>query len=122
TVELAAAAALRLASDHVLAGGRNPGLVPDPLRRAWTLRSPLPFPPWAGRALGGHYSRGTGKIPGGPARTLRRRSVHRGEQGVGEWLRREQSLTGQTARPPAPFPSAPETPHISVGATAPPAP
>jgi RNA polymerase sigma factor (sigma-70 family) len=34
SVELAAAAALRLASDHLLAGGWNSGAVPHPLRRA----------------------------------------------------------------------------------------
>ena len=54
-VELAAAAALRLAPDYLLASAWNSGAVPDPLRRIWAPRfQSLQFPPSHGRALGAH--------------------------------------------------------------------
>src|SRR5260221_3008738 len=54
-VELAAAAALRLAPDYFLASVWNSGAVPDPLRWIWmaSFRS-LQFPPPHARALGAH--------------------------------------------------------------------
>src|SRR5437016_1562832 len=48
TVELAAAAALRLAADYLLASPWNSGAVPDPLRRTWRPRfRPAPVRPVA---------------------------------------------------------------------------
>src|ERR1035438_8661915 len=59
TMELAAAATLRLASDYLLASAWNSGAVPDPLRRIWRARFPsLQFSPSNarsnGRPVGGH--------------------------------------------------------------------
>ena len=51
-VELAAAAAFRLAADHFLAGARDSGAVPDPLRRIWApWFRPLQFPPSHGARM-----------------------------------------------------------------------
>src|SRR6516164_9736321 len=61
TVELAAAAHLWPARDHLLAGPRTSGAVPDPLRRIRRPRLLLPA----------HDSRGAGTIPSAHARTLR---------------------------------------------------
>src|SRR5712692_3039296 len=90
-VELAGAAALRLAPDHLLAGVWTSGAVPDPLRRIWMapFRS-LEFPRShgrshgrsRGRALGSHDAGGPGTIPATRARTLRLRPSHRREQGA----------------------------------------
>ena len=82
-VELAAAAALRLAPDYFLASAWDSGVVPDPLRRIWTPRFPaLQFPPSHGRALGAHDPGGAGTIPARHARTLRLWSIHQREQGA----------------------------------------
>src|SRR3989442_1368938 len=51
-VELAAAATVWLAPDHLLASAWDPGAVPHPLRRAWMPRSrSLQCPPAHERAL-----------------------------------------------------------------------
>jgi RNA polymerase sigma factor (sigma-70 family) len=74
SVELAAAAALRLAPDYVLAGSGNSGAVPDTVRRLWRPRlPPLQLAAAHGRALAAHDARGAGKIPAGYARTVRLR-------------------------------------------------
>src|SRR5713101_7976531 len=71
-VELAAAAALRLAPGFLLAGVWTAGAVPHPLRRLWTPRlHSLERPPPHGRALGAHDPRGAGTVPAKLARTLR---------------------------------------------------
>src|SRR5712692_2834286 len=83
TVELAAAAALRLAPDYFLASGWNSGAVPDPLRGIGTPRfRPLEIPPSHVRALGAHDPRGAGTIPARHARTLRLRPIHQREPGA----------------------------------------
>src|SRR5215472_183583 len=66
-VELAAAAHLWPAPDHLLAGPRTSGAVPNPLRR---IRRPRLLP------LPAHDSRGAGTIPSAHARTLRLPSAH----------------------------------------------
>src|ERR1700685_1118368 len=71
-VELAAAAALRLASDYLLASGRDSGAMPDPVRRAWAPRVlSLQFPTSHGRALEAQNPRGAREIPARLARRLR---------------------------------------------------
>src|SRR5260370_2673396 len=67
-LELAAAAALRLAPDHLLASAGTSGAVPHPLRRMerpWL--SPLPYAAANqrahGRALGAHDPRGPREVP-----------------------------------------------------------
>src|SRR5437879_12400194 len=81
TVELAAAAALRLAPDYFLASGWNSGAVPDPLRGIGTPRfRPLEIPPSHVRALGAHDPRGAGTIPARHARPLRLRPIRQREQ------------------------------------------
>src|SRR5580658_2306629 len=80
-LELAAAAALRMATDYFLASAGNPGAVPRPLRRTGAARLPrLQFPPSHEGALRTHDPRGAGTIPGTDARTLGRRPIHRPEQ------------------------------------------
>src|SRR2546430_51390 len=87
-VELAAAAAFRLAPDHVLAGARTAGAVPDPLRRildARRLGPPCADPPSHRRSHGGSRRRALGEddagragtIPAAPARPVRLRSGRR---------------------------------------------
>src|ERR1700756_3526552 len=73
SVELAAAVALRLAPDHLLASAWTSCAVPDPLRRTWTppFRS-LQFPPSHGRALWAHDAGRARTIPATLPRTLRR--------------------------------------------------
>src|SRR5262249_49788525 len=70
-VELADAAPLRLAHAQLLAGDRNAGAVPDPLRgpRAPWVRGLEDAQPH-GRALGPHEPGGARAIPSGHARTL----------------------------------------------------
>src|SRR5258706_2616256 len=65
-VELAAAAALRLAPDHVLAGARSAGALPHPVRRLRALRAPLQHAPADVRALGENVPRGPGAASAGP--------------------------------------------------------
>src|ERR1700687_2193160 len=71
-VELAAAAAVRLAPDHFLASARTSGVVPHPLRRLGIapLRSPW-FPPSHEGWLGAYDAGRAGTIPAAHARTLR---------------------------------------------------
>src|SRR5258707_194876 len=76
-VELAAAAALRLAPAHLLASAWTSGAVPHPLRRMerpWL--SPLPYAAANqrahGRALGAHDPRGPREVPPELALSLRR--------------------------------------------------
>src|ERR1700730_2947940 len=83
TVELAAATSLRVAPDHLLARAWTSGAVPHPLRRTWNARFwPLQFPPSHERSLRARDPRGAGTIPATDARTLRRRPIHRREQGI----------------------------------------
>src|SRR5882724_8740659 len=81
-MELAAAAALRLAPDYLLAGARTPGAVPHPLRRTGRARTfrPPQFPQSHERALREHDARRAGAIPATHARTLRLRPLHHREQ------------------------------------------
>src|SRR6266403_5532166 len=67
-VELAAAAALRLAPDHLLASAGTSGAVPHPLRRlGWPWLSSLQYSATDkrahGRTLGAHDARGARKVP-----------------------------------------------------------
>src|SRR6266852_718266 len=79
-VELAAAAALRLAPDHLLASAWTSGAVPDPLRRIWISRfRSLQYPPSHGTALQAHDAGRAGTIPATHARTLRIRPIHQQE-------------------------------------------
>src|SRR5207302_9190646 len=76
TVELAAAAAFRLAPDYVLASAWIAGALPDPVRRIWIPRSRSlqcspPDPPSYGRAVGADDGRGAGALATGHARTVR---------------------------------------------------
>src|SRR5258708_7203028 len=73
-VELAAANALRLAPDYLLASPRTPGALPHPLRRTGRARTfrPPQFPAPHGRALGTHDARGAREVPPELARSLRR--------------------------------------------------
>src|ERR1700688_3232236 len=72
TLERAAAVALRLAADYVLASRWDSRAVPNSLRRNWTARfSSLALPSPDGRTLAAHDSRGTGTIPRRHARALR---------------------------------------------------
>src|SRR6185312_16171005 len=82
-VELAAAAALRLAPDYFLASHWNSGLVPDPVRRIWApWFSSLQIRPSHGRALVAHDPGGAGTFPARHARTLRLWSIHQPEPGA----------------------------------------
>src|SRR5580704_10388065 len=66
-LELAVAAALRMAHGYVLAGTRHPDAVPHPFRRIWTPSSrPLQIPPSSGRARG----RALREYDAGRARTV----------------------------------------------------
>src|SRR5438045_548171 len=70
-MELVAAATVWLAADHLLAGARASGALPHPLWQIRRARVPsLAFPPWHGRTLASHDSRGAGPIPARHARTL----------------------------------------------------
>src|SRR5271157_1407575 len=72
SMELAAAAAFRLAPDHLLASAWNSDTVPDPLRPDGRPRVlPLQLSPSHGRALGTHDTRGAGAIPARHAQSLR---------------------------------------------------
>src|SRR5262245_40899036 len=83
TLELAAAAVVRLAPDHPLAGTWDSRAVPDPVRRAWAPRLPwLRVPPAHGRALGVHDPGGAGAIPARHPRALRLRFIHERGQGA----------------------------------------
>src|SRR5258708_961036 len=81
-VELAAANALRLAPDYLLASPRTPGSLPHPLRRTGRARTfrPPQFPQSHERALREHDARRAGTIPATHARTLRLRPLHHREQ------------------------------------------
>src|SRR5712691_3788852 len=79
-VELAAAAALRLAANYLLAGHRTTGPLPDSVRRlGWSWFSSLQYAAAHGRAyaaangraLGAHDARGARKIPPELALSLR---------------------------------------------------
>src|ERR1700756_4559850 len=82
-VELAAAAAVRLAPDHFLASAWPSGVVPDPLWRIGIapLRSPG-FSPSHERALRAYDAGRAGTIPPAHARTLRLLPIHQREQGA----------------------------------------
>src|SRR5712692_8392486 len=82
-VELAAAAALRLAPDHLLASAWTSGAVPDPFRRIWMapFRSPQ-FPPSHERPLRAHDAGRAATIPAAHARTLGLRAIDQREQGA----------------------------------------
>src|SRR5271157_4031561 len=71
-LELAAAAALRLARAYLLASAWDAGAVPDSLRRVWQAQVTPP----QGRALGGHDPRGAGTIPARHPLALRLRPIH----------------------------------------------
>src|SRR5260370_19326167 len=90
-VELAAAAALRLAPDHLLASAWTSGAVPDPLRRTWMapFRSPQ-FPPSHERPLRAHDTGRARTIPATHARTLGLRAVCKREQGAMKLSRQHQ--------------------------------
>src|SRR6266436_48071 len=67
-VELAAAAALRLAANHFLASAGTSGAVPHPLRKlGWSWLSSLQYSATNkrahGRTLGAHDARGARKVP-----------------------------------------------------------
>ena len=80
-VELAAAAAVRLALDHILASTWPSGALPHPLRRIRKARFRAPqFSPAHERAMWEHDPRGAGTISASHARTLGVWDVHRGEQ------------------------------------------
>src|SRR6267378_780030 len=72
SLELAAADAVRVAANYLLAGCRTAGSLPDPVRGLEWWRSSLQT--WAadGRALGADDGRGTREVPPGWALTLRR--------------------------------------------------
>src|SRR5712671_2821692 len=75
-VELAAADAVRLARDYVLAGARTASALPDSfwrVRRPWFQRLEYPgaHSRADGRALGSHDARRTGALPSGRGRPLR---------------------------------------------------
>src|SRR6185369_14820964 len=83
SVELAVAAALRLAPDYFLASAWASGAVPDSDWRTWTARLRAPqFPPWHAheRALRKHDPRGAGTFPARHPRRLGLRPIHRREQ------------------------------------------
>src|SRR6266850_6307547 len=83
SVELAAAAAFRMATDDLLASAWSARAVPHSLRQAWRARfRPLQFPPPHRRALRPHDPRGAGTIPPTHARTLRLRPIHERNQGA----------------------------------------
>src|SRR5919206_3235051 len=75
-VELAAAAALRLARGHLLASARASGAVPDPLRwiRLARVHALQHAPPHAG-ALRAHDPGGAGTVPATHARALGLRPI-----------------------------------------------
>src|SRR5271154_2629546 len=79
SVELAAAAAVRMAAGHLLAGFRIAGALPDFIRgREWPRLWPLQFPPAHLRALRSDDARRAREIPPGRALALgRRRSANR---------------------------------------------
>src|SRR6266571_4048487 len=99
-VELAAAAALRLAPDHLLASAWTSDAVPDSLRRTGRARfRSLQFPPSHERALRAHDARRAGTIPATHARTLRLRPIYKREQGAMRPSRqRPPGLVGNRAR------------------------
>src|SRR5579864_6872487 len=83
SVELAAAAALRLAGGHVLASARDTGAVPHPVRRTWSTRVwPVQFPPAHGREVPADDAGGARAIPAADAGTLRLRPARGREQGA----------------------------------------
>ena len=83
SVELAAAAPLRLAADYLLASGWNSGAMPDSLRRIWTSRfRPFQIPSPHGRTLGAHDPGRAGTIPARNARRLRLWPIDQREQGA----------------------------------------
>src|SRR5713101_8910186 len=76
-VELAAAAALWLAPDHLLASAGTSGALPHPLRRMerpWlsSLQYAATHERAHGRALGAHDARGAREVPAELALSLRR--------------------------------------------------
>src|SRR6266849_507810 len=82
-VELAAAGAVWLAPDHVLAGAGGSGVVPDSLRQSWRARgATLQISRSHAGALGTHDAGRTGTFPSRHARTVRLRPAGEREQGV----------------------------------------
>src|SRR3954447_2379652 len=82
TVELAAATAVWLAPDYVLAGARAARAVPDPLRRSGGPRLPIELPSPARRALAALDARGARAVPRRDAGAVRLRPVDEREQGA----------------------------------------
>src|SRR5271169_2232819 len=77
-VELAAAHDLRLAADHLLAGARTPGSLPDPLRRPrWRRRLSPRHAAANGRALRPHEPGGAGEARREAPRPLGTRAAAR---------------------------------------------
>src|SRR5260370_35667840 len=71
SVELAAAAVIRLAPGYLLASARTSCAVPDPLRWIWRARfRPPQFPPSHERALRERETGSAGTIPATHARPL----------------------------------------------------
>src|SRR5437868_10662134 len=97
-VELAAAAALRLAPDYLLASAWNSGAVPHPLWRIWrprfgSLQLPSSHGRAHGQALGAHDARGAGTIPARYERTLRLWHIYqRGQRTMKPYRQRNTHL------------------------------
>src|SRR6266404_7486471 len=77
SLELAAADAVRMAADYLLAGCRTAGSLPDSVRRLeWSWQSTLQYAaahgPAHGRALGADDARGAREVPPELALSLRR--------------------------------------------------
>jgi hypothetical protein len=82
-VELAAAAAVRLAADHLLARAGTSGAMPDSLRRTWTPRSRTPRFSWSHeRAMPQHDSRGAGTVSASHAGTMELWQLSQPEHGA----------------------------------------
>src|ERR1019366_578216 len=73
TVELAGADVVRMAANHLLAGSRTAGSVPDSVRRLWRGRRwlSLQISTAHGRALGADDARGAREVPARYALWLR---------------------------------------------------
>src|SRR6267154_1887573 len=83
TLELAVAALVQLASDHLLASTWTSGAVPNPLRRIRRASfRPPQLPPSHERALRAHDAGRAGTIPAADARALRLRPIHQREHGA----------------------------------------
>src|SRR5450631_2052653 len=85
TVELAGADVVRMAGNHLLAGSRTAGSVPDSVRRLWRGRRWLSLQISAahGRALGADDAGGAREVPARHAHPLRLWSANRRNHGAG---------------------------------------